>query len=168
MTFGTEDPRELSARLEAMDSAFAADARASRIRVLSLTSLVAELRGQIESQGEVHRPEVFPPELPAQPDSATGVLDDGLLFARWSFLYPSATLRVPSYSVTIPIDLVGSEDGNGRTIVSARSPDSRVSFPFTSLVVAHREPVVVSRCSWTERGLWTLGGAVGGGLAVRR
>ena len=129
------------------DSVFAADLRASGVRIRRLTQLVATLEGQVSSVGV----------LDTVPGTWTGGIDDGLLTASWGFSPPNLSL---DYAVSVPIELVEGEAGDGRTLVLARGLDPRVSVTFSELLVNYKV-VVVNHCPVGTRLKW---GSVGMGF----
>lgn len=148
---------DLAKLLETRDSQLAVlarDLRASRAKVRSLTRIVAEAAGSASVVAEA-----------ATPDSATGIISDGTLSAKWTFYYatPGLSLR---YSCLVPVEAVAFETGDGRLLVTARSSSPNVSLQIAEALVNLPEPTVERRgVSWLWIPAAFLGGlAIGGGL----
>jgi hypothetical protein len=146
-----------TALLQERDSALAAlatrlDDAHARIRQYVRAEAIAEstVAGQAEAQDTTT-------EIPRW---WTGRVDDGLLAGSWRFeRVPSPELSL-GYSVTVPIELVSSEGGDGRWLVTGRSTDPRVTLSLDEVIVEPAEPEVVEVTSWKRDALMVVGGGV--------
>lgn len=177
--FGAENPEQLDSTLSAWDSTYRADAKASRVRITSLVQLVATLQGHVESRGTVDSTaapaashtagsplspsDSFP--LVRLPTQALGRVDDGLLTGTWSFRYADAMLAL-NYRAQPGIQLTQALAGDGRTVVSARGTDPRVTLQVQDVIV---DPVRVEvrSCTLGQRLTWAGGGILTGLLLPR-
>lgn len=160
----------LGALLLERDTAYAVVVReltTARARIRDLLDVNAGASGTVGGTGTMVDT-VFapaPPEVAEMIESSEwrGEVDDGLLSGLWSFRLPSASFRL-DYDVDIPGEIVLSQGGDGRTLVSARALDPRARLTIENAVVQPLPPVVERRTSWTERfisfGLGALAGLV--------
>ena len=151
----TENLQALIADRDEQARALTESLRTAYAQVRSLTDVVATLTDSLTSVGEV------------SDTSATGEVTyrgqiaDGLLTASWAFLAPSLDM---SYAVMLPLEIVTSEGGDGRTLVTARATDPRASVTVEGFWVQKPEPVVLQRCGIIQTakrvGLGALLGAI--------
>ena len=139
-------------------SRLVSDLQASGARVASLMSVVASAESQIQGLAAARD------TLNSIPEWWTGQVDDGLLTGGWRFD------RIPerfglNYNVEVPMELISSEGGDGRWLVTGRSEDPCVSLLFSEVLVEPRPPVVEMRCAMPTKGKWFLVGS-GFGAAV--
>jgi len=140
-----EEVERLGAELERRDSLLARlsrDYRASRIRLVELLAMTATATGSVEAAADSSLT-----ATDACEGRWAGKLDDGLLRASWTFWTPPPVLRL-EYEATVPIEIVSALAGDGRRLVSARSPDERVRLEVRELLFDPPTPQVVYRASW--------------------
>jgi hypothetical protein len=148
--------RQLSLRDSSL-ARLAADLRASGVRITQLAAMVASLEGQISGAGVPGGPPAG--DSTGVPAQWSGEVDDGALRGSWLFArLPDPRLSL-DYRVEIPLEWVQGTTGDGRIIVSARSPLARVGLRFDELLVDLPPARTVNRCSWTTRGRWGVAGA---------
>jgi hypothetical protein len=150
-----------TALLQERDSSLAAlaarleDANA-RIRQYVRAEAVAEARveGRAETQDTTA----------AVPEWWEGRVDDGLLSGSWRFeRVPEPGLSL-GYRVAVPVELISSEGGDGRWLVTGRSTDPRVTLSLDEVIVEPAEPEVVEVTSFWRDLKLVLGSAGGGGI----
>jgi hypothetical protein len=142
-----QDIRELQD--STLDS-LAIQLEAARGRIRTLTRLSVSAEGRIVDTVEVEVPGQIIPEL-------FGNFDDGLLSARWRI--SSEGIFAMPYSIFIQEELIHSDMPDGRTLVTARALDDRVTLNVEDLILNPPVPVVIRQCSWGTRGKWFLAGA---------
>ncbi len=155
----------LQGRLASGDSArqvLAAELAEANVRVGLLAEVNATARGNIISLGtQLSAAEAEARGL--ETDSATvafgGDLDDGLLSGSWSFILPRAE-HMLTYDVTVPGELVVSQTGDGRTLVTARSTHERAALRLGEIFVDPPPPVEVRRISFTQGLIAFLAGVI--------
>lgn len=104
-------------------------------RVAALVEMYATARGQIEAHdATVHT-------SAEGVDSITGDVSDGLLSAHVTATVEPPTVAIPSYSIELALALALVEGADGRSLVTARAADERVSIAFGELYVEPPAPV---------------------------
>lgn len=155
----TTDLWKLIASRDADLKALAKDFRASGIQITRLTSMVASLQGQISSAGT---PAAVPDsETDTIPASWSGEADDGVLRLSWTFFRMDPRLTM-DYGLTVPLELIEGESGDGRTLVLARTSIPNATLTFEELLVDRPPPVVVEHCSIGTRARYAAGGGLVG------
>jgi len=158
--FGELD-RDLRDRLAGRDSVTLRLAKSldrANAQVRSLVDIVATLEDSLASVGA--------PEIDADGSVVAwaGNVEDGLLTGSWRFAPPELALR---YSVAVPLEIVTSEGGDGRWLVTARATDPRASAQVEGFWFAPPPPVQIARCTLPQVARW-LGIGVVAGYGIAR
>lgn len=138
--FGEETERldNLLGERDRIADALRESLRQANARILSLTDVVATLKDSLRSVATA----VDTTE--AGVVSYAGGIADGLLTGTWRFLPPELAL---AYSVSVPLEIVTSEGGDGRWLVTARATDPRASVEVSGFWFDPPPPVQVQRCT---------------------
>lgn len=150
-----------TAELQGRDSMLAAlgrDLEEANARVRQYVSALASAEEQIESLATGRD------TISTVPRWWTGRFADGLLSADWRFeRLPEANLSL-GYRIEVPVELVTSEGGDGRWLVTGRSSDSRVRLDLDEVIVEPTTPEVVTRTSLRRQFIVGLISGVAGAL----
>lgn len=122
-------------------------------RILVLADMYAEARGQLEAAATTHESVGNTTEIIT--DSITAPFDDGLLRGRVAY-FPAPSHFSVQYTAHIALALGMIDTPDGRMLLSARAPDSRVALSYGEVLFQRPEPIRV--CS--------LGQKAGAGLKV--
>ena len=158
--FGTlqKDINAEFAHRDSMAARLVGDLNKAHARIRSLVEVVAVLKDSLVSTGT--------PGDTTSTGAVTyhGAINDGLLDAAWRFLAPSLSL---AYRVSVPLEIITSEGGDGRWLVTARAKDPRASVSVGEFWFNPPAPVKVDRCTLKQTG-WRVGiGALAGILVPR-
>lgn len=145
-------------RRDSLNQRLAASLDRANAKVRTLTDLVVTLNDSLTSVGTAGD------TTEAGDVTYTGEIDDGLLRATWGFVPPALSL---AYGVTVPLEIVTSEGGDGRWLVVARSKDSRASVSVKGFWFSPPAPVRVAKCTLTQTA-WRFGLGVLAGSFVPR
>jgi hypothetical protein len=153
-----EELGNMVARRDSISARLARSLDKANARILSLTTLTAILKDSLTSLGT--------PGDTTSTGAVTyhGAINDGLLDASWRFLAPSLSL---AYRVSVPLEIVTSEGGDGRWLVTARATDARAAVSVGEFWFSPAPPVQVSKCTLKQTGLRFGIGILAGVLAPR-
>ena len=133
----------------------------ANVRIGLLTEVTASATGQIESLSDANLSLLDSINSIGQVfGSWEGPVADEILTGSWGFTLPDAA-HILDYSVSIPGELVVSQAGDGRTIVTARATSSLATLELGQVFVDPPPPVEVKTLSWTRALIAALLGAVG-------
>lgn len=158
-----QDVDNLQARLTAAGDTLgtlAARLDSANVRVNLLAEVAASAQGEIVSlsdrSGELSDSLAQSLELIGQ---LSGEFQDEIMTGSWSLWLPTMqhTLR---YSVTIPGELVVSETGDGRTLVTARSTSPRAELNIGEVLVDQPPPEVRYKVSLKQASTFMGIGAI--------
>jgi hypothetical protein len=153
-----EELGNMVARRDSISARLARSLDKANARIRTLTTLTAVLEDSLTSLGS--------PGDTTATGAVTyhGAINDGLLDASWRFSVPSLFL---SYKATIPVEIVTSEGGDGRWLVTARATDARAAVSVGEFWFSPAPPVRVPYCSLKQTG-WRVGiGLLAGALVPR-
>lgn len=135
-----------------------ADLRASRVRIESLSRVIAEGSGSGETDVEVVEEESLA-ELSPPSQELRGEIRDEVLTLDWR-LRPNPFRFSYDYSVSLPCELLSSRTGDGRLMVTARSLIPEVaSCRVDDLVFDPLPPEVLRKTDWRGAFKWASIGA---------
>lgn len=158
--FGEETERlgKILGRRDSIAAALRESLERANARILSLTNVIATLEDSVTSlASRVDTTE-------AGEVAYRGGIADGLLTGTWRFLPPELSL---AYSVSVPLEIVTSEGGDGRWLVTARATDPRASVAVDGFWFDPPPPVQVARCTLRQTA-WRVGIGILAGYGLAR
>ncbi len=127
---------------------------AANIEIRALVTASVEATGTVESVATAQD------TVSAFTEWWEGLLVDSLLRGSWRFeRVPVPTLAL-EWALSPEIEIIASEGGDGRWLVTGRALDPRVTLSFNQLFVDPSPPVIINQCGILCKMKWAAAGGV--------